>query len=42
MTYSELAYFEGHHVAHIAAWCEHRRLVAILVRNRQMRKAQPR
>jgi hypothetical protein len=26
MIYAEAAYFDGVHVAHIAAWCERRRL----------------
>jgi len=26
MIYAEAAYFEGMHVAHVAAWVEHRRL----------------
>lgn len=31
--YSELAYFDGHHFAHIAAWQEERRLARIRARN---------
>jgi hypothetical protein len=30
MNYSEAAYFDGAHVAHIAAWKEHQRLRRIL------------
>lgn len=29
MPYAELAYFDGHHVAHIAAWQEQQRLTRI-------------
>jgi hypothetical protein len=34
MIYAEAAYFDGHHVAHIAAWQEHQRLKRIARLNR--------
>jgi hypothetical protein len=43
MIYSEAAYFDGAHVAHIAAWYEHKRLERIRDQARAaIRKANPR
>ena len=43
MIYSEAAYFDGHHVAHLAARDEHLRLERKRrVANEQMRRSRPR
>jgi hypothetical protein len=46
MQYAEMAYFDGNHCAHCAAWQEHNRLVGIHNRARasfaRERRARPR
>lgn len=42
MIYSEAAYFDGNHCAHVAAWQERRRLDGIERRNRTAWAAQER
>lgn len=42
MLYAEAAYFDGHHVQHIADREEHRRLERIAARNQAQRRSAPR
>lgn len=39
MDYAEASYFDGFHFAHVAAYCEHKRLARIAAANRRALEA---